>query len=192
MKEEAAKGRASRLLNGFKNIVGVGWLLLIVGLLLEGIAIFARRWITFPIPLTVGIRVLLALPCLLVAVVGAVWFNCSLNLVKVHVLGGEHKLMTSGPFNYVRHPLYASLLMGLPPLLIIGYADLLFIIPWLLILFVSHYLVRLEERDLINTFGDDYRNYRKYVPALIPYKGAGGRRYRAQCEDVASVRSCME
>jgi protein-S-isoprenylcysteine O-methyltransferase Ste14 len=76
--------------------------------------------------------------------------------------------------------------MGLPPLLIIWYADLLFIIPWLLILIISHYLVRLEERQLIDTFGDDYKNYKKYVPALIPYKGVGGRHYRKQSNDIAS------
>ncbi len=55
-----------------------------------------------------------------------------------------------------------------------------FIIPWLLIFILAHYVVRIEERTLIIAFGDAYRDYKRFVPALIPYKGAGGRRYRTQ------------
>ena len=29
-------------------------------------------------------------------------------------------------------------------------------------------------------FGQEYQEYRKYVPALLPYKGAGGKRYRRE------------
>lgn len=192
MKEEFSRGKTNRLLESFRKLVGVGWLLLFVGLLLEGIAILVRRWISLPILFSFSTRILLTIPCILLSVAGAIWFNCSLKLVKIHLLGGEHKLITSGPFNYVRHPLYASLLIGLPPLLVIWYADLLFIFPWLLIFILSHYLVRLEERDLINTFGDDYKNYKKYVPALIPFKGGGGRRYRLQNDGVASGKPSSE
>jgi protein-S-isoprenylcysteine O-methyltransferase Ste14 len=186
MTEETPSGKVFYLLKGFKNLIGVGLFILFVGILLEAIAIIVRRWISLPLPITINIQIILTIPCILVSVFGLIWLNCSLNLVKIHFLGGEKNLITSGPFNYVRHPLYSALLLGLPPLLIIWYADLLFIIPWLLILIISHYLVRLEERELIDTFGDDYKNYKKYVPAPIPYKGAGGRHYRMQSNDIAS------
>jgi len=186
MREATPSSKALQLLKGFKNIIGVGLLLLCVGLLLEVITIIVRRWISFPVSLTIAIQIILTIPCILISVLGVIWFNCSLNLVKTHILGGENILVTHGPYNYVRHPLYAALLIGLPPLLIIWYADLLFIIPWLLVFIISHYFVQLEERGLIDTFGDDYRNYKKYVPALIPYKGDGGRRYREQSDDIAS------
>jgi protein-S-isoprenylcysteine O-methyltransferase Ste14 len=107
-----------------------------------------------------------------------IWFNNSLNLAKVYLQGGEHKLITKGPFNYVRHPLYAILLFTLPPLMIIWYADMLFIIPWVVIFVISQYVVLLEERGLVKAFGEDYKRYREHVPTLLPYKGAGGRRYR--------------
>jgi protein-S-isoprenylcysteine O-methyltransferase Ste14 len=32
---------------------------------------------------------------------------------------------------------------------------------------------RIEERDLVRTFGDSYRRYREAVPALIPRSFAG-------------------
>ena len=62
-------------------------------------------------------------------------------------------------------------------------ADYLFFIPWALVLIVSHYVVRLEERGLMAAFGEDYERYRRYVPALLPYRGAGGRRYRQNRDD---------
>jgi len=81
----------------------------------------------------------------------------------------------AGPFAYVRHPLYSNLIITIPPLMIIWFADLLFFIPWIIIMLVSHLIVTIEERRLIDTFGEAYEKYREYVPALIPYKGAIGK-----------------
>jgi protein-S-isoprenylcysteine O-methyltransferase Ste14 len=165
-------------LGGLKNLLGVGPHLLLLGLLLEGSTIVMREWISFPIPLTFEMRLLLTLPCVAVCLLGMIWFNRSLNLARAHLLNGKNELITHGAFNYVRHPLYSTITMTIPPLMIIWFSDLLFFIPWILILIVSHYTVALEERGLIEVFGEDYEKYRTYVPALIPYKGAGGARYR--------------
>jgi protein-S-isoprenylcysteine O-methyltransferase Ste14 len=168
------------LLKELRNLTGVGLPLLCVGFLLEVIAIIVHRWISLLIPLPISIRIILTVPCILATVSGLVWFNRSLDLVSIHFGGGKRKLITRGPFAYTRHPLYSTLLIGLPPLFITWYTDLLFVVPWVLIFIISHYIVRLEERDLIDAFGDEYRNYKKYVPSLIPYKGAGGRRFQEQ------------
>ena len=45
---------------------------------------------------------------------------------------------------------------------------LLFNVLWTIWILVG---TRLEERDLVASFGDAYRNYRLRVPMLIPYKG---------------------
>jgi protein-S-isoprenylcysteine O-methyltransferase Ste14 len=171
------------LLRGIENLVGVGMHLLLLGLFLEGLTLFVRQWISCPISLTSETQVLLTVPCVAVCLLGAIWFNRSLNLVRVHLLSGKTELITNGPFAYVRHPLYSTLLITIPPLVIVWLSDLLFFIPWVLILVVSHYLVRLEEQGLIEVFGRDYERYQRYVPALLPYKGAGGQRYREDCDD---------
>lgn len=95
-------------------------------------------------------------------------------------MNGKYKLIAEGPFAYVRHPLYATLAMTIPPLVMVWLSDLLFFVPWVLIFVIAHPLVRLEERGLIRAFGGDYERHRSYVPALIPYKGAGGKRFRGE------------
>ena len=166
------------LIRGFKNLVGAGVHLLLLSLFLEGLTLFLRQWISFPISLSFEMKILLTVPFMVACLLGAIWFNRSLNLIRVHLLNGKNELITQGPFAYVRHPLYATLLITIPPLVIVWLADLLFFVPWILILVVSHCVVRLEERGLVEEFGGEYERYQRYVPALLPYKGAGGRRYR--------------
>ena len=172
------KSKPASLLRGIESLVGAGMHLLLLGLILEGSTLVVRQWISFPISLTPETQVFLTVPCVAAFLLGLIWFNCSLDLIRVHLLNGKNELITHGPFAYVRHPLYSTLLTTIPPLAIVWLSDLLFFIPWVLILIVSHYVVRLEERGLMAVFGKDYERYRRYVPALLPYKGAGGRRYR--------------
>jgi protein-S-isoprenylcysteine O-methyltransferase Ste14 len=106
-----------------------------------------------------------------------IWFNRSLDLIKINFSNGENRLITHGPFAYVRHPLYSALIITIPPLFIIWFVDLLFFIPWILIILISHFIVSIEERGLIDAFGENYEKYRKSVPALLPYKGASGKRF---------------
>lgn len=174
------QSRLLSLVRGIKDLLGVGLHLLLLGLFLEGLAAVLRQWISFPLVLTSEVQILLTVLCLSVCLLGAIWFNRSLNLIKVHLLDGKNELIADGPFAYVRHPLYSTLVMTIPPLAVVWLSDLLFLVPWILILVISHPLVRLEERGLIAAFGQDYERYRRYVPALLPYKGAGGKRYHGK------------
>jgi protein-S-isoprenylcysteine O-methyltransferase Ste14 len=171
------------LLTGIRKLLGVGMHLLLLGLLLEGLTLVVRRWISFPISLPFETQVLLTVPCVAAALSGVIWFNRSLNLIRIHLLQGKNELTTHGPFAYVRHPLYATLLLTVPPLFIVWFSDLVFAVPWGLLLVAAHGIVRLEERGLMKAFGQDYEQYRRYVPALLPYKGAGGRRVRENHPD---------
>ena len=178
VKRSGAKFRLRSFLRGLKNLLGVGLYLLLLGLLLEGLTAILWLWVSFPIPLTLQAQILLTIPFAVACILGVIWFNRTLNLVKAHLLGGKHELVTHGLFAYVRHPLYATIMLTVPPLVIVWFADWLFVIPWILIVIVAHFIVALEERGLVETFGRDYERYRRYVPALLPYKGAGGRHYR--------------
>ena len=80
----------------------------------------------------------------------------------------EHKLITNGIFEYIRHPMYASQwiwVIAQPLLLqnwIAGLANLL--------LFIVFYFVRVraEEKMMLDTFRDEYREYMKRTGAVVP------------------------
>jgi methanethiol S-methyltransferase len=72
-------------------------------------------------------------------------------------------------YRLVRHPLYLGMLIALwcPPTMSI--ARLALTIGFTLYVLVG---ARLEERDLVRDFGDDYRAYQDRVPMLLPWRGA--------------------
>ena len=78
------------------------------------------------------------------------------------------KLITSGWYALVRHPLYFGVI-----LLMIGFV--LFLANWsiiLMTLITFIYLIigtKLEEGKLIETFGEEYKTYQKKVKMLIPF-----------------------
>jgi len=165
-------------LQGFKNLLGVGPHLLALGFLLEGLTWLLQRWFSLPIVLGDEIQVILTVLLASGCLVGAAWFNRTLELVEINFRNGKNDLITHGPFNYVRHPLYATLLLTIPPLFVIWFEDLVFVLAWVLIYLLTLRVVLLEERGLIESFGKDYERYRACVPALLPYQGAAGRKFR--------------
>ena len=84
-------------------------------------------------------------------------------------LGAEHELIRSGPYGLVRNPIYTSMLLVLS-------ATAVVITPWQLfaaslVLFVvgTEIRVRTEENLLAERFGEEFQQYKKSVPAYIPF-----------------------
>jgi hypothetical protein len=82
------------LLRRIENLVGVGVHLLLLSLFLEGLTLVVRRWISFPVRLTLVTQVLLTVPCVAACLLGTIWFNQSLDLIRVHLLNGKNELIT--------------------------------------------------------------------------------------------------
>jgi methanethiol S-methyltransferase len=83
---------------------------------------------------------------------------------------GTPALRTTGIYGYVRHPVYTGLLA----MFLLG--PTLSLDRLTLFLAASAYLavgIPVEERKLIRLFGDDYVEYRRRVPALLPVGSAG-------------------
>jgi len=80
-------------------------------------------------------------------------------------------LMTTGLYARVRHPRYVAVILGVLAAAMFanylaGYVCL--VLSWLGILLV----VRLEERELLERFGEPYARYRESVPAFVPRRKA--------------------
>jgi protein-S-isoprenylcysteine O-methyltransferase Ste14 len=178
------KTKIQTFLNGLKNLLGVGVYLLLIGLSLEIITVAVHKYVSIPITIPIEWKYALIIICVILCVSGMIWLNRTLDLIGIHVAGGENILMTHGPFNFVRHPLYGTLIITLPPILIIWLEDVLFIIPWIFIYVIAKNVIKIEERGLVRIFGEEYEKYREFVPDLIPYKGSGGKRFRKYYEKI--------
>jgi protein-S-isoprenylcysteine O-methyltransferase Ste14 len=79
----------------------------------------------------------------------------------------DHELVTTGPYAWVRHPLYAGILLGSVGAALLaanGVVGGSGVSMWLLLARRT----RLEEANLVARFGDAYREYQRRVPRLIP------------------------
>lgn len=70
-----------------------------------------------------------------------------------------------GSYRWVRHPLYSCVIVMLWTEPTVNADRLLFNILWTAWIVVGTYL---EERDLCREFGDQYREYQRRVPMLVP------------------------
>ena len=90
------------------------------------------------------------------------------NWSAVVTLKRDHELVRSGPYRWVRHPIYTGLLLAF-----VGSAvargEWRGVLAVAIVLAALWRKLRLEERWMIETFGDDYLRYRATVPALIPF-----------------------
>ncbi len=77
------------------------------------------------------------------------------------------RLITSGIFKYVRHPIYSGTLLILWGFLLFSptYSNLITVSCLIIYLLTG---MRLEEKKLVEEFGEPYRNYQAKVSALIP------------------------
>lgn len=81
----------------------------------------------------------------------------------------ETQFRTPLLYRYVRHPLYAGLLLGLWAVPVMTAGRLLFALGLSAYILIG---IAFEERDLLKQFGDRYRRYREQVGMLIPRAGS--------------------
>jgi len=77
-------------------------------------------------------------------------------------------LVVTGPYRYLRNPMDAgTVLVAAAPALTLGLRQTWIVPVAAIVWFVAGY-EPLEERRLLEAFGDDYREYRRAVPRWFP------------------------
>jgi protein-S-isoprenylcysteine O-methyltransferase Ste14 len=76
-------------------------------------------------------------------------------------------LVTSGPYYYVRNPIYLGAFTFIIALALVA-ANWLLLLPDLAIITIIYTQIGMEEKMLIARFGDEYREYMKRTPRFIP------------------------
>ena len=92
-----------------------------------------------------------------------------LRQAYLYLLGKEYtplKFATPGPYKVVRHPLYVGWFFAFWATPTMTATHLLFALITAAYILVA---IQLEERDLITVHGEDYVNYRRRVPMLVPF-----------------------
>jgi protein-S-isoprenylcysteine O-methyltransferase Ste14 len=91
-----------------------------------------------------------------------------LRQVWLYLIGAPYRpvtFRTPGPYRLVRHPLYVGWFFAFWATPTMTVTHLVFALATAGYILVA---IQLEERDLIAHLGNDYRDYRKRVPMLIP------------------------
>ncbi|MFW9911203.1 MAG: methyltransferase [Candidatus Thorarchaeota archaeon] len=79
----------------------------------------------------------------------------------------DHQLITTGPYERVRHPMYTVLILFFFGLSLVS-ANLIVILFALLLMLGFPFWVRIEEEKMIEVFGEEYIEYMKRTGRFFP------------------------
>lgn len=80
----------------------------------------------------------------------------------------EHTLVTSGPYLYVRHPMYTALFLSMSAILLLTRNWIVGGVPLVGLFVIVLLRIQREERAMIEKFGDAYREYMKRTGRFLP------------------------
>jgi protein-S-isoprenylcysteine O-methyltransferase Ste14 len=115
-----------------------------------------------------------------VSVIAVILVACGVGFAvwaRVHLAGNwsarvtvkqDHQLIRTGPYRYVRHPIYTGMLLALAGTFVfVGTPLALIAFALITVSFARKLMV--EERFMTATFGADYDQYRRETARLIPF-----------------------
>ena len=125
------------------------------------------RWAYLPIPLTVRtIAVCLLVPTL-------AFFAWSFRTIGDSYRGGvglyeQHRLVTTGPYARMRHPIYAAFITIMVLVLLMSADWVLGVSGLVLVGIIARVRIPIEEAELQARFGDSWNDYTKRTGSLLP------------------------
>lgn len=99
----------------------------------------------------------------------AVWarINIGSNWSGMPAVKEDHELVTTGPYAYVRHPIYTGMLLAA---LGTGLTGVIFgVLVFIFALIIFNWRISVEERLMLQVFPDKYPVYKERTKRLIPF-----------------------
>ncbi len=90
------------------------------------------------------------------------------NVSETTLTKDEHELVTSGPYRWVRHPLYTAGTLLLASCSLLTASWLIAALTALAVVLISALVMPREERALVAKFGDRYRQYQQQTGRWLP------------------------
>src|SRR3990172_9684501 len=90
------------------------------------------------------------------------------NLTDTVAIRAPHTLVTNGPYRWVRHPFYVSVLLLICAASLLSANWFLGIVGLLVFLLLAMIRISIEERKLVERFGEEYRSYMKRTRRFFP------------------------
>jgi protein-S-isoprenylcysteine O-methyltransferase Ste14 len=158
-----AEGRASAVLLMVQGIY------LIV--LLPPYLLFPSNFLLFQMPFSNWLRWAgIGLGCLSLPFLAWVHYVLNKEWSVTLKLQADHKLVTSGPYRRIRHPMYTVHLAYFLSWVLVS-ANFLFLMYYVLAILLITLRIPKEERMMLEKFGEEYRAYMKRTGRLLPYFG---------------------
>jgi protein-S-isoprenylcysteine O-methyltransferase Ste14 len=92
---------------------------------------------------------------------------------RIHQARREETLMTDGVYARVRHPQYTGLFLIVFGEGVVHWPTIVSVVAFPIIVLAYTLLARKEEAQMLEKFGDEYREYQRRVPMLIPRYDSG-------------------
>lgn len=127
------------------------------------------RRIKLHVPLALA-ALLLAQPVLPTNLLGTAFvvLGVAVRIWAAGFLQKGQELCTSGPYRFLRHPLYLGSTLGALGFCVMAHSLWAWALMWPVFLVTYLWQVREEERLLAATFGDDHTAWARQVPMVIP------------------------
>ena len=99
-----------------------------------------------------------------------VWMlrNLGKNISETVLTKQSHELVTTGPYRWLRHPLYSFGLLMLGALSLVAANWLMAVLTLAAGVYFSLVIIPREEAELVKRFGNRYEDYRRHSGRLLP------------------------
>lgn len=110
----------------------------------------------------------------IILVLGSLWLFWSAHKVlgnnwsPLLEIREKHQLITTGIYQYIRHPMYAALYLFIIGTGVLSANSILLVVPFIVFSILCYIRISDEEKMMINWFGDEYWLYKNNTGMFFP------------------------